>query len=88
MKPLNAAKARKRMDDREPLIERPRPGLLLHTIRITNEIAGVGFEIKVRQGRRLNGIVAETFGRSSREHGLDWLCRNLRKKLVIRWLPA
>jgi hypothetical protein len=67
-------------------IERPKPGLLLHTIRVTNELEGHSFEIKVRQGKRLNGIQAETFGRSSNEHGNDWLCRHLRKKLVMRWM--
>jgi len=67
-------------------IERPAPGLLLHTIRVTNELAGVSFEVKLRQGRRLNSIVAETFGRKSGEHGCDWLTRHLRKKLVTNWI--
>ena len=83
----HAAKARKRMEEPPPeRIERPAPGLLLHTIRVTNELAGMSFEIKVKQGARLNSIRAETFGRSSRDHGTDWLTRHLRKKLVTKWL--
>ena len=82
----HAAKARKRMECPPDRIERPPAGLLLHTIRVTNELEGCAFEIKVRQGKRLNGIRDETFGRSSDEHGMDWLCRHLRKKLVVRWL--
>ena len=46
---------------------------------------GIGFEIKVHQGKRLNQIVAETFGAFSKPHGTDWLMRHLRKKLVVRW---
>lgn len=69
-------------------IERPAPGLILHTIRVTNELAGVSFEIKLRQGRRLNSVVAETFGRCSGEHGTDWLTKHLRKKLVTKWMHA
>ena len=67
-------------------VERPTPGLLLHTIRVTNELIGASFEVKLRQGRRLNSIIAETFGRQSGEHGTDWLSKHLRKKLVTKWL--
>ena len=66
-------------------VPRPEPGLLLHTIRIESHLAGIGFEIKVLQGRRLNQIVAETFGRRSLPHGMDWLTAHLRQKLVTRW---
>lgn len=83
----HAAKARKRIaNDAPDYFGRPEPGLLLHTIRVESHVAGLGFEIKVRQGRRLNQIVAETFGRQSAAHGMDWLTRHLREKLVVRWL--
>ena len=81
----HAAKARKRMENPPDYIPRPEPGLLLKTIHVTDHVSGCGFEIKLRQGRRLNQIIAETFGRVSQEHGLDWLTRNLRKRLVTRW---
>ena len=84
----HAAKARKRMENPPDRIPRPEPGMLLHTIRIESHLAGIGFEIKVRQGQRLNQIVAETFGRQSGVHGLDWLCAHLRQKLVTRWMRA
>jgi len=84
----HAAKARKRMDNQPEYIPRPEPGILLHTIRVESHVNGLGFEIKIRQGKRLNQIVAETFGRSSAGHGLDWLCRHLRQKLVTRWMTA
>ncbi|MGO9705596.1 MAG: hypothetical protein ACLPYZ_10280, partial [Limisphaerales bacterium] len=80
------AKARKRMDNPPDRIERPEPGMLLHTIRVESHVAWIGFEIKVRQGERLNQIVAETFGRSSDPHGVDWLTRHLRERLVTRWI--
>jgi hypothetical protein len=83
-----AANARKRMENPVDHIPRPSPGLLLHTIRVESHLAGVGFEIKVRQGKRLNQIVAETFGRFSKVHGCDWLARHLREKLVTRWMRA
>ena len=82
------AKARKRMESPCERIERPEPGMLLHTIRVESHVAGVGFEIKVRQGVRLNQITAETFGRTSGAHGCDWLAKHLREKLVMRWLRA
>lgn len=70
-------------------IERPEPGRLLKTIRVTDEVAGRSVEIKLRQGRRLNQVVAETFGRASKPMGTDRLMRELRKRwLVIRWLHA
>lgn len=81
------AKARKRMSGTSPdYFDRPEAGLLLHTIRVESHLGGLGFEIKVRQGDRLNQIIAETFGRKSKPHGLDWLAKSLRKKLVTRWL--
>lgn len=64
---------------------RPKPGLLLHTIRVESHVAGLGFEIKLRQGNRLNQVVAETFGRQSKPHGLDYLLAHLRRRLVYRW---
>ena len=79
------AKARKRMENPPDYVPRPEPGLLLKTIHVTDHVLGCGFEIKLHQGRRLNQIVAETFGRSSTPHGMDWLARNLRKRLVMRW---
>jgi hypothetical protein len=65
--------------DYPPLIE---VGRLLHTIRVESHVAGVGFEVVVRKARRRNQITAETFGRRSRPHGLDWLARHLRRKLL------
>ena len=79
------ANARKRMENPPDYIPRPELGMLLHTIRVDSHIAGVGFEIKVRQGKRLNQIVAETFGRVSGVHGCDWLAKHLRQRLVTRW---
>lgn len=70
-------------------IERPEPGRLLKTIRITDEVAGKSVEIRLLQGERLNQVVAETFGRRSEPHGTDWLVRHLRKKLLVtRWLTC
>ena len=82
---MHAAKARKRMENPPDYIPRPQEGLLLKTIRITDELAGSSFEIKLRQGKRLNQIIAETFGRCSQPHGVDFLTRFLRKRLVTRW---
>lgn len=73
------------MENPPDYIPRPQAGLLLHTIRIESHVGGIGFEIKVHQGKRLNQIVAETFGAFSKPHGTDWLMRHLRKKLVVRW---
>ena len=82
----HAKKAEIRMSQPCERIERPQAGLLLKTIRVTDEITHESFEIKVTQAKRLNQIVATTFGRSSREHGMDWLTRHLREKLVVRWM--
>ncbi len=76
------------MENPPDRIERPEPGMLLHTIRVESHVNGLGFEIKVRQGKRLNQIVAETFGRASKPHGCDWLAKHLRERLVTRWLHA
>ena len=84
----HAKKAEIRMAQPCERIERPEPGLLLKTIRVTDELARESFEIRVTQAKRLNQIVATTFGRSSREHGWDWLARRLREKLVVRWMRA
>src|ERR1035437_10241240 len=78
------AKARKRMESPCERIERPEPGMLLHTIRIESHVIGLGFEIKVRQGKRLNQVILETFGRESKPVGIDCLAKNLRKRLVVR----
>ena len=83
---MRAAKERKRLENSVERIERPEVGRLLHTLRVTNHVSGSSFEVKVRQGRRLNQIVAETFGRLSKAHGTDWLMTNLRKRLVMRWM--
>lgn len=66
--------------------ERPEVGLLLHTIRVESHVAGIGFEIKIRQAKRLNQVVAETFGRQSKPHGMDFFLAKLRSKLVTRWI--
>ena len=60
--------------------------MLLHTIRVESHVNGVGFEIRVKQAQRLNQVVLETFGRESKPMGIDCLARNLRKRLVTRWL--
>jgi len=44
------------------------------------------FEIKVMQAQRLNQVVIETFGRKFKPIGVDCMIRNLRKKLVTRWI--
>jgi hypothetical protein len=48
-------------------------------------VNGLGFEVKILQGRRLNQVIAETFGRKSLPHGMDFLLAHLRKRLVVRW---
>jgi len=81
------AKARKRLaGEPSDRVGRPEPGRLLKTIRMTDDVSGSSVEIRVLQGRRLNQIVAETFGRRSRSHGWDWLFRELRKRCIVRWL--
>jgi hypothetical protein len=80
------AKARKRMENPPERIERPEVGLLLKTIRVTDEIAGASIEIKVRQAQRLNQVVAECFGRASKPIGWDKIIRRLRQRCVVRWL--
>lgn len=82
----HAAKARKRMENPPDRIDRPEPGLLLHTIRVESHVAGFGFEIKIIQAERLNQVIAETFGRQSKPHGLDFILSQLRSKLIVRWL--
>lgn len=84
-----AAKSRKRMAGAPPEYpERPTAGLLLHTIRVTSHLHGVSFEVKVRQAGRLNQVTVETFGRASQPHGVDWLTKHLRQRLVTRWTPT
>mgnify|MGYP003660225585 CR=1 FL=1 len=61
------------------------PGRVLHRIRIENFVSQSGFEVLVKQGKRRNQIVAETCGRQSKPHGVDWLAGELRKRLVVRW---
>jgi hypothetical protein len=78
--------AEKRMASECYYIPRPLPGMLLKTIRVTDELSQHSFEIKVFQGTRLNQIVAETFGRKSGNHGCSWIASHLRKKLVTRWM--
>lgn len=80
------ASARKRMEFPCERIDRPEPGLLLHTIHVVSHVDGVGFEIKIMQARRLNQVVVETFGRRSKPIGVDCMMRHLRAKLVTRWL--
>jgi len=73
---------------REPEeFSRPEIGRLLHTIRVESHVSGCGFEIKLRQAARLNQVTAETFGRHSKPHGMDFLLARLRKRLVVRWAP-
>ena len=86
----NAARARRRIagPPPEPGIPRPVPRLKLHTIRVESHLAGTGFEIVVRQARRRNQVVVETFGRASKPHGIDWLTRHLRARLVTRWIRS
>ena len=79
------ANARKRMENPPDYIPRPEQGMLLHTIHVESHVAGLGFEIKVKQAKRLNQVVLETFGRQSHPVGIDCLARNLRKRLVTRW---
>lgn len=80
------AKARKRMEHPAERVERPPAGLLLKTIRVTDEIEGKSFEIKIRQAPRLNQVVAETFWRQSKPIGIDLIMRRLRERCVTRWL--
>ena len=81
------AKAARRQSQPAPeRVGRPQPGRLRHTIRIENHLDGTGFEIRLLQGERLNQVVAETFGRQSKPHGLDFLLRKLRARLIVRWL--
>lgn len=81
------AKAARRQAQPAPeQVERPQPGRLRHTLRIENHLYGTGFEIRLLQGERLNQVVAETFGRRSRPHGLDFLLRKLRSRLLVKRL--
>lgn len=73
------------MENPPERIERPEVGLLLKTIRVTDEIEGRSFEIKIRQATRLNQVVAETFGRTSKPIGMDLIMRRLRERCVVRW---
>ena len=83
------AKAERRAAQPAPEpIRRPQPGHLRHTLRIENHLDGTAFEIRLLQGARLNQVVAETFGRQSKPHGLDFLLRKLRSRLLVRWLAA
>lgn len=69
-------------------VGRPEPGLMLYRIRVDSLVGhAYGFEIVVRQATRLNQVTVEVFGQRSKPHGMDWLMRQLRKKLVTRWLP-
>lgn len=80
------AKARKRIDNLpDYYFPRPIAGLLLKTIRVTDEVEGCSFEIKIRQSQRLNQVTAETFGRTSKPVGLDKIMRRLRERCVTRW---
>ena len=80
------AKARKRMSvECQCPVELP-VGRVLWTVRATDELSGQSFEVKIRQAPRRNQIIAETFGRQSRPHGVTWLASQLRKKLVTRWM--
>lgn len=80
------AKARKRMAGPAPEYStRPEPGMLLHTILIESFGNAALTEIRVRQAKRLNQVVVEANGKASRPHGIDWLAKNLRKRLVLRW---
>ena len=88
-KAAHAAKARRRLELPAPdYAVRPEPGRLLHTIRVESHVAGIGFELVVRQARRLNQVTVHCFGRASRPHGVDWLVRHLRARLVTRWLTS
>lgn len=79
----HAAKARKRMAGTIPeRVDRIPPGTMLYRIRV--ESPTEGFEVLVKRGRRRNSIRVESFGRVSKEHGFDWLCRHLRSRLVVR----
>ena len=80
------AKARKRMEQPCERIDRPQIGFLLHTIRVESHLSGIGFEIKVKQAKRLNQVILETFGRCSKPVGIDKFVRHLRQKLVTRWI--
>lgn len=83
----HAAKRRRRLEGPTPdYFVRPSVGLLLKTIRVTDELGGASFEIKLRQAERLNQVTVETFGRVSKPRGIDWLVRHLRQRLVTRWL--
>jgi len=74
------------MENTADRIERPKVGLLLKTIRVTDEVCGESFEIKVRQSSRLNQVTAETFGRISKPIGWDKIVRRLRGRCVVKWL--
>lgn len=76
------------MENPPDRIERPEVGLLLKTIRVTDEVEGKSFEIKIHQAERLNQVTAETFGRVSRPMGMDFIMRRLRERCVVRWMPT
>ena len=79
----HAAKARKRMAAPAPdYPESIEPGTVRHTIRVTDHRQGQSFEIKLKQAPRINQVVVETFGSESKPHGIDWLVRHLRRRLL------
>ena len=86
LKEAHESKARTRMEQPCERIGRPQIGFLLHTIRVESHLSGIGFEIKVKQAKRLNQVILETFGRCSKPVGIDKFVRHLRQKLVTRWI--
>lgn len=69
----------------------PEPGTLLKRIRIEDTIAGSGYILDIRQGKRRNSITVFRNGASVRlRHGsgVDALFRRLRKDWSLRWIVA
>ena len=69
-----------------PVVGHP-VGVVRHTIRVEDHLDQTCLEIRLRQAPRANQVIAEVFGRKSKPHGLDYLLRHLRTRLLVRWLP-
>lgn len=80
------AKALKRLAATDDQIPRPQEGMLIKIIRVTDELEGRSFEIKLLQASRINQVIAETFWRKSKPIGVDRVMRRLRERCVTRWI--
>lgn len=70
-------------------IRPPMPGTVLKRIRVEDCIAGTGYVLEIRQGRRRNAIELWRHGKRvmlPHGNGIDALFRFLRQHWALRWL--